>query len=127
MKTPANLDSLIRTIRGQKVLIDADLARIYGVETKQENERMLTMTQTCDGFEIAQKDLLLRGPGDFIGSRQHGEDGAGLLAGAMDVKLLEEAARAAREILQRGGEESARLIELAAERYGTLLGDIAMN
>ena len=100
---------------------------LYGVETQQENERMLTMTQTSDGFEIAQKDLLLRGPGDFIGTRQHGEDGAGLLAGAMDARLLEEASKAAREILQQGGEESARLIELAGERYGTLLGDIAMN
>ena len=40
MKTPANLDSLIRTIRGQKVLIDADLARIYGVETKRLNEQV---------------------------------------------------------------------------------------
>ncbi|MPM82298.1 hypothetical protein SDC9_129359 [bioreactor metagenome] len=45
----------------------------------------------------------------------------------MDARLLEEAARAAKEILQQGGEESARLIELASERYGTLLGDIAMN
>ena len=100
---------------------------LYGVESREENERMLTMTQTSDGFEIAQKDLLLRGPGDFIGTRQHGEDGAGLLAGAMNVKLLEEAARAAREILQQGGEESARLIELASERFGSMLGDIAMN
>lgn len=100
---------------------------LYGVETRQENERMLTMTQTNDGFEIAQKDLLLRGPGDFFGTRQHGEDGARLIGGAMDVKMLEEASKAAKEILQLGGEESARMIELASERYGSLLGDIAMN
>jgi len=100
---------------------------LYGVENSEENERMLTMTQTNDGFEIAQKDLLLRGPGDFIGTRQHGEDGAGLLAGAMDAKLLEQASSAAREILNQAGEESARLIELASERYGSMLGDIAMN
>ena len=99
---------------------------LYGVESGQENERMLTMTQTNDGFEIAQKDLALRGPGDFIGTRQHGESG-NLLAGAMDAKLLEETSAAAKEILAAGGEESARLIELANERYGTLLGDIAMN
>ena len=88
---------------------------------------MLTITQTNDGFEIAQKDLLLRGPGDFIGTRQHGDDGAGLLSGTMDAKLLEQASRAAKEILASGGEESARMIELASERYGSLLGDIAMN
>lgn len=100
---------------------------LYGVESQQENERMAVMTQTNDGFEIAQKDLFLRGPGDFIGTRQHGEDGAGLLSGTMDIKLLEEASRAAKEILQLGGEESARMIELAGERYGSILGDIAMN
>lgn len=100
---------------------------LYGVESREENERMLTLTQTNDGFEIAQKDLLLRGPGDFIGTRQHGEDGIGLLSGAMNIKLLEEASRAAKDILQQGGEESARLIEIASERYGSMLGDIAMN
>ena len=100
---------------------------LYGVESREENERMLTMTQTNDGFEIAQKDLLLRGPGDFIGTRQHGDDSASLIASTMDGKLLEQASNAAREILNQGGEESARLIELASERYGTMLGDIAMN
>jgi len=45
----------------------------------------------------------------------------------MNIKLLEEASRAAMEILQQGGEESARLIEIASERYGSMLGDIAMN
>lgn len=33
-----NIDSVIRVIRGQKVIIDADLAQIYGVETKRLNE-----------------------------------------------------------------------------------------
>ena len=100
---------------------------LYGVQSELENERMLTMTQTNDGFEIAQKDLSLRGPGDFIGTRQHGDGAEGLLAGAMDTKLLEQASRAAREILGAASEESARLIELAGERYGSMLGDIAMN
>jgi hypothetical protein len=38
MKDPALLDSLILTIRGQKVLLDADLAAIYGVPTKALNQ-----------------------------------------------------------------------------------------
>ncbi len=100
---------------------------LYGTKTELDNERLQTMTMTGDGFEIAQKDLLLRGPGDFIGTRQHGDDGAGLFMGALDSKLLEQASRAAREILDDSGEESARLIELAGERYGSMLGDIAMN
>jgi ATP-dependent DNA helicase RecG len=35
-------------------------------------ERLKAMTETTDGFEIAERDLLLRGPGDFFGTRQAG-------------------------------------------------------
>jgi len=35
-----NIDSFIRTVRGQKVMLDADLARIYGVLTKALNYRL---------------------------------------------------------------------------------------
>ena len=40
MNSPALVDSLIRTIRGQKVLLDADLASLYGVPTKRLNEQV---------------------------------------------------------------------------------------
>lgn len=40
MKEPVIPDSLILTIRGQKVLLDADLAAIYGVETKRLKEQV---------------------------------------------------------------------------------------
>lgn len=35
-------------------------------------QRLRTLCHTADGFEIAEQDLLLRGPGDFFGTRQHG-------------------------------------------------------
>ena len=35
-------------------------------------ERLRAITETTDGFEIAERDLLLRGPGDFFGTRQAG-------------------------------------------------------
>ena len=43
-------------------------------ENKSENSliRMTMMCQSSDGFELARKDLELRGPGDFFGTRQHG-------------------------------------------------------
>ncbi|MFZ1947198.1 MAG: ATP-dependent DNA helicase RecG [bacterium] len=35
-------------------------------------ERLATLESTFDGFEVAEKDLVLRGPGDVVGTRQHG-------------------------------------------------------
>ncbi|MGB9672780.1 MAG: helicase-related protein, partial [Anaerolineales bacterium] len=37
-----------------------------------ENQRLLTLAQTQDGFELAEQDLKQRGPGDFLGTRQSG-------------------------------------------------------
>jgi ATP-dependent DNA helicase RecG len=36
-------------------------------------ERLKVMFETTDGFEIAQRDLQLRGPGEFLGARQSGD------------------------------------------------------
>jgi ATP-dependent DNA helicase RecG len=35
-------------------------------------ERLKTMYETTDGFEVARRDLQLRGPGEFLGARQSG-------------------------------------------------------
>jgi ATP-dependent DNA helicase RecG len=40
--------------------------------TEEARERVAAMTATTDGFEIAERDLRLRGPGDFFGTRQAG-------------------------------------------------------
>ncbi len=42
------------------------------VSKKQDNDRLQCLCRTNDGFAIADEDLRLRGPGDFIGHRQHG-------------------------------------------------------
>ncbi len=41
-------------------------------KNKVARERMKIMTKSADGFVISEKDLNLRGPGDFFGTRQHG-------------------------------------------------------
>lgn len=41
-------------------------------KTEEGKERMMSMTETNDGFVLAEKDLELRGPGDFFGKKQSG-------------------------------------------------------
>lgn len=45
---------------------------IYNSKTEVCKERMSIMEETTDGFKISQKDLEIRGPGEFFGTRQHG-------------------------------------------------------
>jgi ATP-dependent DNA helicase RecG len=40
--------------------------------TDQSEKRLRALTETVDGFEIAERDLEIRGPGDFFGTRQSG-------------------------------------------------------
>ena len=42
------------------------------ISKNEDNERLSVICKTLDGFRIAEEDLKLRGPGDFLGSRQHG-------------------------------------------------------
>src|SRR5271168_1775222 len=57
--------------------------------------RLDTMVRTTNGFEIAETDLLLRGPGDFFGTRQSGDLGFHIANPIRDKELLESARREA--------------------------------
>jgi ATP-dependent DNA helicase RecG len=54
-------------------------------------ERLKALTETTDGFQIAERDLLLRGPGDFFGTRQAGVPTFRTIDLARDQTLLESA------------------------------------
>jgi ATP-dependent DNA helicase RecG len=69
---------------------------IYQAPLSEEaRERLKAMTDTTDGFEIAERDLLLRGPGDFFGIRQAGMPTFRLIDLVRDRELLEMARREA--------------------------------
>jgi ATP-dependent DNA helicase RecG len=69
-------------------------------------ERLATMTQTTNGFEIAERDLQLRGPGEFFGTRQHGLPEFKLADITQEMQLLQQAKEDALAVLA----EDARLI-----------------
>jgi ATP-dependent DNA helicase RecG len=63
--------------------------------TDDARERLKAMTDTTDGFEIAERDLRLRGPGDFFGTRQAGVPTFRMIDLVRDRELLDTAQREA--------------------------------
>ncbi len=67
----------------------------------EENRRRLhTMVTMQNGFDVAQEDLKLRGPGDFFGRRQHGLPDLRIADLLTDMKTLESARKAAEQLLK---------------------------
>ena len=68
-------------------------------QSEESRARLKVMTQTGDGFRIAEEDLRLRGPGDFFGRRQHGLPALKVADLSCDMALLREAQQAAEDVL----------------------------
>ena len=69
-------------------------------DSDETRQRLKVMTSTNDGFRIAEEDLKLRGPGDFFGARQHGLPALKVADLSCDMRLLDEAQRAAKELMR---------------------------
>jgi len=78
-----------------------------GKISPQAEERLAAMVRTQDGFELAELDLQLRGPGEFFGTRQAG------LPDFRVANLLRD-----RALLELAKEESARFVEHADDEAG---------
>ena len=93
-------------------------------------QRMDAFTRTTDGFELAEIDFSLRGPGDLFGTRQHGLPPLRIADMVRDVSVLEEARPAAQALIAADAELSnpayARLKRMVLVRYGEALdlGDV---
>lgn len=64
-------------------------------------QRTEFMEKTTDGFKIAEFDLEMRGPGEFMGTKQSGLAGFKMANLVRDMKILQEAREAAFEVLQK--------------------------
>ena len=92
--------------------------------TEQGEERLRTLCATADGFEIAEADLEMRGPGEFQGARQAGVSELKAADLLRDTRLLDLARRDAAALLEQDpalespghallAEHAARYAELA--------------
>jgi ATP-dependent DNA helicase RecG len=75
-----------------------------GKLTPEAVQRLDTMVATSDGFEIAEKDLELRGPGEFFGTKQSGLPSLRVANLLRDRQLLELAKQEARWLVEHGPE-----------------------
>ena len=75
--------------------------------TDEARTRLETMVRTCDGFEIAETDLQLRGPGEFFGTRQSGDVGFRIANPIRDRALLESARREAFAVAEDSSQSPA--------------------
>lgn len=90
-------------------------------DSETARQRMKVMRETCDGFIISEKDLELRGPGDFFGTRQHGMPDLKIANLFKDVEILKLAQIEAKNILKEDSNlqkpENSMIRDMISMRY----------
>jgi ATP-dependent DNA helicase RecG len=92
--------------------------------SEQAQERLRAVEATNDGFVLASKDLEMRGPGEFLGTRQSGFADAVLsmeLASIANLRLVERAREAARRLFRADPQLDDPAHRLLAQRVGRIL------
>lgn len=95
-------------------------------KTDDGKERMMSMTETNDGFKLAEKDLELRGPGDFFGKKQSGLPDFKMADLVHDYRTLEVARQDAVKLINDDEfwkHEDYKYLREKLEESGALNGD----
>ncbi len=80
-------------------------------------ERLMTMRETTDGFEIARRDLEIRGPGEFLGARQSGVPVLRFANLETDQELVECARNVANALLAHSSTENTAILDAHLSRW----------
>ena len=80
-------------------------------------QRLMTMRETTDGFEIARRDLEIRGPGEFLGARQSGQAMLRFADLETDGWLVDQARDVAHDLLHAGTPEKTATVEAHLSRW----------
>ena len=94
---------------------------VPGTIEEIENQRLQAMVETNDGFVLAEKDLEIRGPGQFLGTRQSGYTEL-KLASITDLDLIERARTEASALFSQDpdlSQESHQQLAKAVKEFWT--------
>ncbi|HVH57708.1 MAG TPA: ATP-dependent DNA helicase RecG [Vicinamibacterales bacterium] len=94
--------------------------------TDDARERLKALTDTTDGFVIAERDLALRGPGDFFGTRQSGLPTLRVGDLIRDHSIMEEARREASAALDDPSQQE-RLASFVRESWAQRFGLVGVG
>ena len=83
-------------------------------------QRLKALCKTTDGFQIAEEDLKLRGPGDFFGSRQSGLPAFRVADLSFDLATLKEAQAASAQWIDQSGTADTPEAKALRDRIGDL-------
>lgn len=104
---------------------------IYKGKSDVLKQRMEIMAQTGNGFIIAEKDLLLRGPGEVFGLRQHGLPELKLGDIIKHIKVLQQAQKDVNDMMKERisltKSEQIVLLNRIRDKFNKEIEDIAMN
>ncbi len=95
-------------------------------KSDEGKERMQSMTETNDGFRLAEKDLELRGPGDFFGRKQSGLPDFKVADLVHDYRILETARKDATDMMETDAfwhDEEYKCLREMLENSGVLQGE----
>jgi len=95
-------------------------------KSDEGKERMQSMTETNDGFRLAEKDLELRGPGDFFGRKQSGLPDFKVADLVHDYRILETARKDATDMLESDAfwhDDEYKYLREMLENSGVLQGE----
>lgn len=92
--------------------------------TKIAMERMRIMQRSTDGFVISEKDLELRGPGDFFGTKQHGLPDLKIANLFRDLNILKVAQEEAKTIIHTNPNLSGEDFKFMKKRIDELFAEV---
>lgn len=95
---------------------------IHNATSEIGKARMKIMTESQDGFYIAEKDLEIRGPGDLFGTRQHGIPDLNLADLVKHIKILDQVKAEAKRIIEEDPFLEARKYKGLRENIIKLFG-----